>query len=261
MKYVRSRDNPFFKSILKLKNSAHERRRTGTALLDGVHLIAAQLERSGPPLALVLSEAGLGTPEIERLIARLRSPRPVVLPDALFRQVSSVTSPSGILAVVSIPPAGVVAPEVEACVLIEDVQDPGNLGSLLRSAAAAGVHHVLLSRGCADAWSPRVLRGAMGAHHALTIAERADLAGFARAYQGQVVAADAGAARSIYDLDLTVPTAFVFGNEGAGLSPDLRQEADIAAAVPIASGIESLNVGAAAAVCLFERMRQMRTKR
>jgi TrmH family RNA methyltransferase len=145
--------------------------------------------------------------------------------------------------------------------LIEDVQDPGNLGSILRSAAGAGVRHVLLSRGCADVWSPRVLRGAMGAHYLLGIEDRANLVAFARDYQGQVIAAAADAATSIFDIDLKAPTAFALGNEGSGLSAELAAQADMVATIPMSTGLESINVGAAAAVCLFERVRQLRTVR
>jgi TrmH family RNA methyltransferase len=121
------------------------------------------------------------------------------------------------------------------------------------------VQHVLLSKGCVDAWSPRVLRGAMGAHHLLVIEERANLPAFAHDYQGHVVAAAADAEKSIFDVDLKRPTAFAVGNEGSGISPELAAQADVVAAVPMSGGVESINVGAAAAVCLFERVRQLST--
>jgi TrmH family RNA methyltransferase len=258
VKFIRSRGNPLFKSLLKLKDSARERRRAGSALLDGIHLVAAYINRVGPPQAIVVSASATETPEIRRLLDKLPSPEPIVLAEAQFRELSPVTTPSGILAVVAIPPARPVPRDVQCCLLVEDVQDPGNLGSILRSAAAAGMRHVLLSKGCVDAWSPRVLRGAMGAHHALVIEERANLPAFACDYHGQVVAAAADAKKSIFDIDLTQPTAFALGNEGSGLSPELAAQADVHIAVPMAGGLESINVGAAAAVCLFERVRQLR---
>ena len=258
MKFIRSRGNPLFKSLLKLKDSARERRRAGSALLDGIHLVAAYINRVGPPQAIVVSANATETPEIRRLLDNLPSPEPIVLAEAQFRELSPVTTPSGILAVVAIPPARPVPRDVQCCLLVEDVQDPGNLGSILRSAAATGMRHVLLSKGCVDAWSPRVLRGAMGAHHVLVIEERANLSAFACDYQGQVVAAAADAKKSIFDIDLTQPTAFALGNEGSGLSLELAAQADVHVAVPMAGGLDSINVGAAAAVCLFERVRQLR---
>jgi TrmH family RNA methyltransferase len=261
VKFVHSRGNPLFKSLLKLKGSPRERLREGSALLDGAHLVAAYIERVGEPQAIAVCANATETPEIKRLLGMTPSPEPIVLSEALFRELSTVTTPSGILAVVAIPPVRPVPCDVECCLLVEDVQDPGNLGSILRSAAGAGVRHVLLSRGCVDAWSPRVLRGAMGAHYVLAIEERANLVAFAREYRGQVIAATADAPKSIFDVDLKRPTAFAIGNEGSGLSRDLAAQAHVLAAVPMSGGLESINVGAAAAVCLFERVRQLRTVR
>lgn len=259
VKFIRSRSNPLFKSLLKLKESPRERRTERVTLLDGAHLVATYLERVGPPRAIAVSAAAAETPEIKGLLGRAKALEPVVVADGLFRELSPVTTPSGILAAVEIPPTQSVPRDTECCLLLEDIQDPGNLGSILRSAAAAGVRHVLLSKGCADVWAPRVLRGAMGAHFLLAIEERADLTVFAREYQGQIVATAADAQRSIFDVDLKQSTAFIIGNEGAGLSGELTAEADVSAAVPMPGGMESINVGAAAAVCLFERVRQLRT--
>lgn len=258
MKLLSSRGNPVFKSLLKLKESARERRTARMAVLDGAHLIAAYLERVGAPRALVVSAAAAGAPEIKGLLRRAAPLEAIVLADGLFRELSPVTAPSGILAAVEIPPSGGVAADVACCLLLEGIQDPGNVGSILRSAAAAGVQDVLLSRGCADVWSPRVLRAAMGAHFVLNIEERTDLIAFAHKYTGQVVATAASARRSIFELDLKQPTAFVVGSEGMGVSRELSAEADVLAAVPMPGGMESINVGAATAVCLFERVRQLK---
>ena len=258
MKAVGSRSNPLYKALMKLKDSARERRDEKSTLLDGAHLVAAYLERMGKPHALIVAASARDSTEIAALAAAVAPLEPVVLADALFRELSPVTTPSGVLAAVRIPDAKPVPPTVESCILLEDIQDPGNLGSILRSAAAADVGHVLLSRGCVDAWAPRVLRAGMGAHFSLNIVERADLVGFAREYRGLVIATAARASRVIYDLDLTGPCAFVMGNEGAGLSSELAAVAGIEAGIPMPGGVESLNVGAALAVCLFERVRQRR---
>ncbi len=258
MKLLGSRHNPVFKSLLKLKESARERRAARMALLDGAHLVGAYLERVGVPRALAVSAAAADAPEIKGLIKRAAPLEAIILADGLFRELSPVATPSGILAAVEIPLPKPVAPDVACCLLLEGIQDPGNVGSILRSAAAAGVQDVLLSRGCADVWSPRVLRAAMGAHFFLNVEERADLAAFTHRYTGQVVATAARARRSIFELDLKQPTAFVVGSEGAGVSRELSAAADVLAAVPMPAAMESINVGAATAVCLFERVRQLR---
>jgi TrmH family RNA methyltransferase len=145
--------------------------------------------------------------------------------------------------------------------MLEDLQDPGNLGSILRSAAAAGVEEVYLSRKCVQAWSPRVLRAGMGAHFAVRIYEDVDLEAFTRSYAGRVFAAAADGGTPFYEAELEGRTALLFGNEGAGLTPGLRDAAHAAISIPMPGAVESLNVAAAAAVCLFERVRQMARKR
>ncbi|MCX7893875.1 MAG: RNA methyltransferase [Burkholderiales bacterium] len=142
------------------------------------------------------------------------------------------------------------------CLLLEEIQDAGNLGSILRTAAAAGVREVYLSKGSVFAWSPRVLRAGQGAHFSLAIREGAALAEVAAAFRGTVVATCPDAPESLFALDLGPAVAWIFGNEGAGISPALAARATRRAHIPMPGGAESLNVAAAAAVCLFEAVRQ-----
>ncbi len=141
--------------------------------------------------------------------------------------------------------------------MLEDLQDPGNLGSILRTCAASGIRHVLLSRGSVHAWSPRVLRAGMGAHFTLAIYEDVDLLAAARAFPGTKIATAPRAQRTIFDTNITGSLALLLGNEGAGLGPDLLATADSVVSIPMPGKAESINVAAAAAVCLFERVRQL----
>jgi TrmH family RNA methyltransferase len=143
-----------------------------------------------------------------------------------------------------------------SCLLLENIQDPGNLGSILRTAVAAGVPQVFLSKGSVFAWAPKVIRAGMGAHFSLSIFEEVDVSEFARAFRGAVVAMEPRAAASLYDLDLTGPVAWAFGNEGAGLSESIGRLATHRVRIPMPGAAESLNVAAAAAICLFEQIRQ-----
>ena len=127
---------------------------------------------------------------------------------------------------------------------------------MLRSAAAAGVAQVMLSSGCAFAWAPKVLRSAQGAHFHLSIHEDVDLAAWARAYRGKVVATAVDAGQSLYTADLTGPVAIVVGNEGTGITRGVRAAARLTVNIPMPGRFESLNAAAAAAVCLFECVRQ-----
>lgn len=255
MKTILSAENPTYKQLKKLVGSARERRKAGRAVLDGVHLMEASLAAGREPELLVVAESAADDTGITALLARAGAAQKILLADALFASISPVETPTGLLAVIEIPHAKALA-SPDFVLLLQDIQDPGNMGAILRSAAAAGVQVAWLSAGCADAWSPKVLRGGMGAHFVLPVIERADLAAVAAGFAGQTLAACLEG-ESLYQLDLTGPVAFMIGNEGAGLSTDLIEAASRRFTIPMPGRVESLNAAAAAAVCLFERVRQV----
>ncbi len=258
LKALASRDNAFVKRLHALAHSARDRRKLDETVLDGAHLVESALAAGVALRALVVSESGLLREEHRRLLAAAPAEVPRYrLGDAVFAHISPVDSPSGLLATIAIPPVASSELAGANLIVLDGVQDPGNLGSLLRTAAAAGIRHALLGDGCAHAWSPRALRAGMGAQFALSIEEGCELLGRLDAYPGRCLAtALRHDARPLYDLDLRGPVAWLFGAEGQGLSPALLARADRCVIIPMAAGIESLNVAAAAAVCLFEQMRQ-----
>jgi len=254
---VASRDNPHFKALKKLCLSGRERRKTGLALLDGMHLIAAYTRFHGSVEEAIVSESGALRPEIVAWLASERTGVPVtLLSDALYAELASVGTPSGIMAAVKRPRAAHGLKQEADAVLLDGVQDPGNVGSILRSAAAAGFRQVLLSPDCADAWSPKTLRAAMGAHFQLDIHEAGDLPGFLGGYRGQGVVTAPDASASLYSANLKVPLAWVFGSEGLGVREAVAEAVRLRVRIPMPGATESLNVAAAAAVCLFETVRQ-----
>lgn len=257
MKHVTSRDNPLLRRVRRLAMSARERRESGLTLLDGAHLIEAA-ETAGVALQeLLVSEHGVQQPEIDALLARHSDVSATLVPDGLFAQVSPVDTPSGVLALIATPPEVGGGGVSSTIVVLDGVQDPGNLGTILRTAAAAGVGDALLTTGCAQAWAPRVLRAGMGGHFRLHIRERVDASTALAGFQGRIVATGVGAdARSLYATELTGAVAWLFGAEGAGLSPAVAALATDIVTIPMPGEVESLNVGAAAAVCLFEQVRQ-----
>jgi RNA methyltransferase, TrmH family len=257
MTSIRSAGNAQFKALSKLVQSSRERKHAGLSLLDGVHLVAAYCGHVGAPQSFVVSASGQRNPEIESLLRRVSKVEPIVLADSLFQKLSSVVTPTGVIAVIETPRVEMRPQELDACVMVENLQDPGNLGSLLRSAAAAGMADVLLSKNSVHAWSPRVLRAGMGAHFLLRIHEGVDLAAAVREFKGRLIATSRQAQQSLFDTDLRGKVALVFGNEGAGVSPELVTRAHAVVAIPMPGKAESLNVAAAAAVCLFERVRQV----
>ena len=251
-KHIISRDNSLFKQLKRLADSSRERRKLGETLLDGAHLVESYLDVFGERELLIIPE-GESTAEVTYLTQQLADIPTVMFPTLMFQELTPVASPTGILALVKTPS---IAPpdDLDFVLMLEDIQDPGNLGSMLRTAAAAGVDAVYLSEGCTEAWSPKALRGGQGAQFVLPIIERADLIAFAHDFKGQVLATTLNG-DSIYQMDLKQPTAIAIGNEGNGLSEALQQAASHQVTIPIA-GVESLNAAAATAVCLFERARQ-----
>jgi len=260
MKAIASRDNPAFKAMARLVASGSERRRSGASVLDGAHLLAAFLDSGRKPESLMVSRAGLEDGEVARLVERSRPAPVTLLSDPLFDALSTVASPTGVIAAVKTPVGEPVPEDAALVIALDEIQDPGNVGALLRSAAAAGARHALLSAGCAFAWSPKVLRAAMGAHFALNIVEGADLAAFLARYRGTSIALAGGAERPVYDVDLSGPVALVVGNEGAGVSEAVARAAKVRARIPMAGPVESLNAGTAGSIALFEVVRQRGVK-
>lgn len=258
MTLIRSRDNPFFKKLKRLAESGRERRKTGQTLLDGVHLVQAYEAAYGLVEQLVVGEAVMAGGEIGGFVAA----RPyTVLADSLLRDLGLVETPNGLLALVAMPVATVEVNLENDAILLDAVQDPGNVGTILRTAAAAGVGQALLGPGCAAAWSPKVLRAGQGAHFALAIHEDADLGAFIAAYRGTTAVTCLDGATPLYVATWKDPLAWVFGAEGQGVRRELIAAAQLKIRIPMPGAVESLNVGAAAAVCLFEALRRRGVQR
>jgi len=253
LKQITSRENPTFRQLLGLAQNRRDRRQLRQTLLDGEHLLESALQAGVLPRQMVFSEH-YPTAAMDDWLARLAGVPAVSLTANLLAALSPVESSSGLMAVINIPTYAVGSDGF--LLLLEDIQDPGNLGAILRVAAAAGGHRVCLSKGCAEAWSPKCLRGGQGAQFQLSIQEGMDLSAEARAFDGSVYAGLLGADHSLFDLDLKGRVGFAFGNEGAGLSEAL-QAVCRPFSIPMPGRVESLNVATAAAVCLFERVRQI----
>lgn len=254
MKLITSRDNPFFKELLKLSSSAKFRREENKTLLDGAHLLSAYVGSGQAPRHLLLNTAAVNDIEIDLLLGSLGQVPVTQLDDKLFAELSELKTPTGIIALVAIPETP--PSRSRFALLLEDIQDPGNLGSMLRSAAAAGCDSVFLSPACADVWSPKVLRAAMGGHFVLRVYPQQDLSKVAQDFAGRLFATDLQAERALYDCDLSGDVAFMVGNEGAGLSSGLSRLATERISIPMPGKVESLNAAAATAICLFEAVRQ-----
>jgi len=256
MKTVASRDNPAFKAMARLASSAPERRKRGLTVLDGAHLVRAFLDAGHGVDTLMVGRSALERDEVSRLVARVRQSAVMVVADKLFESLSTVDSATGVLAAVPAPVGVPIPGDADLVLVLEDVQDPGNVGTLLRSAAAAGLRHVALSPGCAFAWSLKTVRAGMGAHFHLNMLEDVEVAAFLAAFPGASVALAGDARKSLYEVDLRGPVAIVVGNEGAGISASARGAAKVCARIPMPGAAESLNASVAGSLALFEVLRQ-----
>lgn len=255
MKQISSAHNPTIKHLRKLATSASYRRDTGQTVLDGVHLCQSYLQAGlVPQHVIVASDPG---DEITSLLAQLSDTvEHIELPTSLFVTVNTVEHGVGILFVIDIPTPPYSDVD-QSALLLDTVQDPGNLGTMLRTAAAAGMRSVYLSGGTANAWSPKALRAGMGAHFVMTIHQDVDLVQCVQVAQVPVYATSLQARRSLYEHDIHRDSAWLFGSEGRGVSPELIALCgDHVVTIPQDTGVESLNVAAAAAICLFEQRRQ-----
>lgn len=271
MLHISSRDNPLYKRLTRLAKGRRDPARTDmhsvnakaeTILLEGIHLCQEWLQRCGQPLRAVFDNQRLHeSAELQELARRLDSQCAASMDSALMQSLSHIATGQGVFFLVER-----VAPDLperidHACLWLDRIQDPGNVGTLLRTAAAAGIKHAYLSKGCARAWSPRVLRSAQGAHFVLTLYEDTDLIqAFERLSIPLFATAVDDTATSLYEDTLPMPCAWVFGNEGQGVDDSLLILAQRRVYIPQEPQVESLNVAIAAGVCLFEQRRQQQAK-
>lgn len=253
MSAITSRDNPRVRRWRALAREASERRKEKRVLIEGEHLVSAFLDAGGKVEALILSKSG--GPRFSTLEKR-SGKSPVILADAVFRAIADTETPAGIAAEIALPVSGSHLKEARSCVFLEGIQDAGNVGAVLRSAAAFGVRHAVLGKGCADAWSPKVLRAGMGAHFGMEILEGAELATAIGKFGGTVACAVARGGKALNDADLSGRIGWIFGAEGQGVSAALAAQAQLKVTIPMPGGADSLNVAAAAAICLYEWVRR-----
>ena len=255
---ISSRDNAQYKQLRQIASSAQARKKNNQTLLDGIHLCEAWLEHKGSPQCCVVSESAQIHAEVKAILDTCMALGCTVLllPDPLFAPLSQVEHGIDLLFLIETPQASGHPDLSGAAVLLDGVQDPGNLGSILRTASAAGIPRVYCGTGTVLAWSPKVLRAGMGAHFAIEIFENIDLPALITAAKVPVFATSSHTPFSLYEQDLRMPCAWLFGNEGRGVSESLLERCTRRLSIPQNTAVESLNVAASAAICLFEQHRQ-----
>jgi len=238
---IRSAANPQLKALRLLAQDNTAWRKQGRIWLEGDHLCRAALARGIQPLLCVYAES---CPDAQRLPAATT----LVLDDALFASLSALESPARMGFVVAVPMPGPLVPDAPTVVL-DRLQDAGNVGAILRSAAAFGFRQVVGLKGNATLWSPKVVRAAMGAHFGLSVFDAAEPA-MLDGLRVPLLSTSSHAGEFVHRTRLPWPCAWVFGHEGQGVSPEVEQRAALRMRIAQPGGEESLNVAAAAAICL-----------
>lgn len=255
---IRSAASERFRKLLSLVRSSRERQERRLAVIEGEHLVQAWLDTTGRRLEeIVIPRSSVGKASLDALCERA-APVTLVLEDSLFDRLSQVEHGTGPLGIIPIPEASLPRQLNTDGVYLDGIQDPGNAGTILRSALAFGVKWVLSAPGSVGLWSPKVVRAAMGAHFGLTLCEgiTPDALLAARG-QARLTAASPRSAQALEQAELTDPRIWVFGAEGPGLSQALLRAPDVEhVAISHRGVVESLNVGVAASICLYEQHRQ-----
>lgn len=269
---ITSKENPLFKEIRLLQATGTKGQKArlarGQALLEGIHLVQTWM---GDPALKILftSEVGLRNEEIAQVVySHLEScpdTRVYQLDSSLWDMLSDLVNAPHLAGLLDLPKSCLAPPQSIATLagdvlILDRIQDAGNVGSILRTAAAAGFSQVIALSGCAHLWSSKVLRAGMGAHQLLDLYEGWSNQQVLSAVTAPLLAARADAPCELYDLrsELLHPVAWVMGSEGQGVSEDLMAQAK-GVSIPIDPRVESLNVSTAAAICLFETMRVRRS--
>ena len=249
---ISSRDNPLLVRLRKLSRDPAAYRKLGELWLEGEHLCSALQAHGRRPAQAVVADSAWAQPTL-RALAQWAG-RVVRVPDALFDGFSALESPARLGFVLTLPTAPVIDPAA-ASVVLDRVQDSGNVGSILRSAAAFGVKQVLALQGTAALWAPKVLRAGMGAHFGLQLIEGLQIDDLA-ALRVPLVGTSLDTDQLLHQAALPHPCAWVLGHEGQGVAPALLARCAMVLRIPQPGGEESLNVAAAAAVCLYESLRR-----
>ena len=243
--HIQSRDNAFVKELRRLAHEPTAYRKQGRVWLEGDHLCRAALARGRTPAMAVFSESFWPLAPVQYAQAAIKI---IVLSDALFAGISGLESPANMGFVVDLPSASLPESGVSAVVL-DRVQDAGNVGSILRSAAAFGFGQVLALKGTAALWSPKVLRAGMGAHFGLRLVESLEPQAL-DALQVPLIVTSSHHGALVQQQRLPWPCAWALGHEGQGVGDAVAARARLSVRIGQPGGEESLNVAAAAAICL-----------
>lgn len=258
MDFITSLTNNKIKQIMKLVSSRANRYELGLAVIYGSHLVEEALRYELLDMVFINQKK---IDSYKELVQKIDVNNVYLVNDAVLAKIDIADTATDVIGIIRIK-FGVMHNLIyeDDCIILDNIQDPGNLGTILRSCTACGIKNVLLSRSCVDPYNLKVLRASQGIQFKLNVVSEVDIIKFIDNYKYEVIAAMPDAVNSIYKHDLSRPCAWLFGNEGIGISRALSAKASCHLAIPMKDASESLNVAMAATVCLFEMLRQRSLK-
>lgn len=252
--FLESRENPKIKHLRGLIEQNTYRKKQGQTVLEGTHLCLSWLEKNRKIKSIFTTEHALEHEDFVKITEYYQGVI-FVISEVLYKDLSTLGTTLACLAIVDLPTSTQALNFTEDTLILENVQDPGNVGTLLRSAAAAGIEQIVCTKGSASLWSPRVLRAGMGAHFSLHTYENIVLEDILKQFKIPVYVTSSHESESLYSKNLRSQCVWILGNEGQGVSEFALQHAQ-AVTIPQPGGQESLNVAIAGSVCFFEMVRQ-----
>lgn len=254
MNLITSKDNPTIKHAHALLTHHRTRKKSGQTVIEGVHLLDAFLKQGLTPHKVILSELALLNAEVAPLLTIVAKKDIIITSNALYKEIRTLGDGVDIMAIIDTP-TPTLHDITGDCLILDGLQDAGNIGTLLRTASAVGITTIITTPHTAHLWSPKCLRAGMGANFALSIHEHIFIDEILIKVKTPLCATSSHTDTVIYHHDLTHPIAWVLGHEGQGVSDEFLQTATLIA-LPQPNGQESLNVGVAGSVCLYEMLRQ-----
>jgi RNA methyltransferase, TrmH family len=252
---INSKDNPKIKHVIRLLTDSSYREKHGQAVVSGNNLFV-EAKKHGLLLEVLVSNDSLNKYR-ELLEVNSAALKVYVLHKNVIDKINLTESGTDLIGIIKIKPTNLNHSfYTKDCIILENISDPGNLGTMLRAAAATGIENIILSKNSVDVYNPKVLRSSTGVQFNLNIVSNVVIKDFLVKYQGNILATTPYATDDLYTTDLTPTTAWVFGNEKTGISPLLLEQIAHKVKIPLIENVESLNVAMALTVCLFEMLRQ-----
>lgn len=255
-----STKNPLVKQLRSLGESAKDRREQGLFLIEGTHAITEAITTAYPLSIICCTEKWIAThPDLYDQVESLEEIEKLeIVSEEVLSAIATTKNPDGVIAAALLPSREVAQIKTLGLAL-ETIQDPGNIGAIVRSAVAVGLDGMLISSDSVDLTNPKIIRATAGQWFRCAMQTSTHLAEDLRQLQSQgitVIATMANASKTYWDYDFTKPTVILLGNEGNGLSQELIELADEAVSIPQSDRVESLNVAICAALLLYEAKRQ-----